>query len=207
VNESDEHVPRTCPPLFNPSMLLQAILWTRSPLAACFAPRFAQNTASFSFRHIHKLSFPRRHLSASPTTAAAQTVSTPAREDKPTYHGPLTSTFTRLKIFSLSSLTLSGTLAPFMFLIESNLPLTARFALASIAIGTSGISTGLVSWCGMPYVTTLRRLKPEENAGAEGVEMTTLNLFLRPKITTVRHIAILLFVADLRNFRSMIHHF
>ncbi|KAF9464965.1 hypothetical protein BDZ94DRAFT_1254965 [Collybia nuda] len=72
-----------------------------------------------------------------------------------------------------------------MFIVESNLPLTARFALASIAVGTSGISTGLVAWCGMPYVITLRRLNPEENSGAEGVEMTTLNLFLRPKITTV----------------------
>lgn len=72
-----------------------------------------------------------------------------------------------------------------MFIVESNLPLTARFALASIAVGTSGISTGLVAWCGLPYVTALRRLMPEENSGAEGIEMTTLNLFLRPKITTV----------------------
>lgn len=169
--------------LFNPSMSLQAILRTRSPWATCFAPRLTQTT---TFRHPHNLPFPRRHLSVSAKVASeSQNKYAAAQEDKAVYTGPLTSTFKRLKIFSLSSLTLSSTLAPFMFIVESNLPLTARFALASIAVGTSGISTGLVAWCGLPYVTALRRLMPEENSGAEGIEMTTLNLFLRPKITTV----------------------
>jgi len=74
------------------------------------------------------------------------------------YVGPLTPTFRRLKIFSLSSLALAGVLSPFMFIIESSLPFTARAALATAAIGTSGVSTALVAWCGRPYVTTLRRL-------------------------------------------------
>ncbi|KAG6850870.1 hypothetical protein H0H93_007488 [Arthromyces matolae] len=72
-----------------------------------------------------------------------------------------------------------------MFIVESNLPVTARIALASIAIGTSGISTGLVGWCGQSYVTTLSYLKPEENGGAEGVQLTTQNLLLKPRVTTV----------------------
>ncbi|KAG5647069.1 hypothetical protein DXG03_001439 [Asterophora parasitica] len=106
-------------------------------------------------------------------------------QEKSPYIGPLAQTFRRLKIFSISSFTLSCTLAPFMFIVESNLPMSARIALASIAIGTSGISTGLVGWCGQPYVTTLRHLTPEENGGAEGIELTTLTLLLRPRITRV----------------------
>lgn len=74
------------------------------------------------------------------------------------YVGPLTQTFRRLKIFSLSSLVLASTLSPFIFIVESSLPSTARAALATTALATSGVSTALVAWCGRPYVTTLRRL-------------------------------------------------
>ncbi|KAG5723616.1 hypothetical protein E4T56_gene18177 [Termitomyces sp. T112] len=63
--------------------------------------------------------------------------------------------------------------------------MTARVALTSIAIGTSGISTGLVGWCGQPYVTSLRYLQPEDNGGAEGIRLTTQSLLLKPRITTV----------------------
>ena len=64
--------------------------------------------------------------------------------------------------------------------------MTARLALASIAVGTSGLSTGLVAWCGHPYVNSLRYLTPEENEGAEGIEMTTSTILLNPRITKVR---------------------
>lgn len=101
------------------------------------------------------------------------------------YLGPLGSTFRRLKIFSLSSLALSTTLAPFIFVIESNLPPTARLALASIAITTSMTSTVMVAWVGKPYVTDLRYIRPEENGGAEGMEMTTMSLTMKPRVTTV----------------------
>ena len=74
------------------------------------------------------------------------------------YVGPLTQTFRRLKIFSLSSLALASTLSPFIFIVESSLPSTARAGLAATALATSGVSTALVAWCGRPYVTTLRRL-------------------------------------------------
>lgn len=63
--------------------------------------------------------------------------------------------------------------------------MSARVALASIAVGTSGISTGLVGWCGKPYVNTLRHLTPEENGGAEGIEMTTITLLLNTRVTKV----------------------
>jgi hypothetical protein len=101
------------------------------------------------------------------------------------YHGPLAVTFRRLKIFSLSSLGLSFAMTPFIFIIESTLPLSARFALATIAVSTSGLSTLLVSWCGHPYVVTLRHLKAAENHGVEGLEMTTFSFWLRERVTRV----------------------
>ncbi|CCL99252.1 uncharacterized protein FIBRA_01267 [Fibroporia radiculosa] len=115
---------------------------------------------------------------------------------KSTYHGPLTTTFRRLKIFSLSSLTLTFVMTPFIFIMEatSNLPLVARFALAGIAMTTSGVSTALVAWCGHPYVTTLRWVKTDgdENSGsAQGLEMTTLTLGLHERNTRVYDTAFL----------------
>ncbi|KAF8270160.1 hypothetical protein EI94DRAFT_1723278 [Lactarius quietus] len=132
-----------------------------------------------------------------PTSEAAR----PSNDyDDPTiiYVGPLTQTFRRLKIFSLSSLALAGTLSPFIFIVESSLPSTARVALAATALATSGVSTALVTWCGKPYVTTVRRLSSptptkdqphtthshNENAPS-GIELTTLTLALTPRRTRV----------------------
>ncbi|KAI5986956.1 hypothetical protein EDD15DRAFT_1530222 [Pisolithus albus] len=107
-----------------------------------------------------------------------------SRSNRPvSYHGPLTQTFRRLKIFSLSSLALSCVMAPFIFIVESSLPMSARIVLAATALTTSGVSTALVGWSGAPYVVDLRRLTPAENGGIEGIEMTTLTLTLR-KLTT-----------------------
>lgn len=106
-------------------------------------------------------------------------------EDPFVYHGPLTAAFRRLKLFSLASFGLSATLSPFMFLVESSLPMNARIALASIALGTSGLSTGLVSWCAKPYVTMMRRFRPDGMGSAEELELTTSTLILRPRITKV----------------------
>ena len=105
-----------------------------------------------------------------------------SKETEDIYYGPLTTTFRRLKIFSLASLGLSVTLSPFMFILESSLPISARLALVSIALGSSSISTALVSWCAKPYVITLRR---SYKGGAEEIEMTTVNLFLQHRITKV----------------------
>jgi hypothetical protein len=114
-----------------------------------------------------------RSLSTSPS----ESTSTP----EVVYQGPLTNTFRRLKIFSLSSLTLSAALSPFVFVIEaSGIPLSARFALAGIAISTSGVSTALIAWCGSPYVTKLQRVEKEH-----ALQMTTLTLGLHERITSV----------------------
>ena len=114
-----------------------------------------------------------RRLSTSPSNP------TPAPEVA--YRGPLTNTFRRLKIFSLSSLGLSAALAPFIFVIEaSGIPLSARFALAGVAMATSGVSTALVAWCGSPYVTKLQRVEKDH-----ALQMTTLTLGLRQRTTSV----------------------
>ncbi|KAJ7918801.1 hypothetical protein B0H13DRAFT_2231163 [Mycena leptocephala] len=97
----------------------------------------------------------------------------------------MTATFKRLKVFSLSSLSLCAMMAPFMFVIETNLPWSARAFLASTAIGTSGVSTGLIAWAGRSYVTALRCTKSPTNDAIQQLEMTTLTLRLQPRITRV----------------------
>ena len=120
-------------------------------------------------------------------SAGAQASALDPREDNQpvSYHGPLTQTFRRLKIFSLASLGLTFIMTPFLFIVESSLPTSARIFLTATAISTSSISTALVSWCGAPYVVDLRRLTPAENGGIEGVEMTTLTLTLKRLTTRV----------------------
>jgi hypothetical protein len=63
--------------------------------------------------------------------------------------------------------------------------MNARMALAMIAVTTSATSTGMVAWCGKPYVTKLTYIRPEENGGSEGMEMTTMSLFMKPRISRV----------------------
>ncbi|KAJ6519205.1 hypothetical protein C8R45DRAFT_950536 [Mycena sanguinolenta] len=105
--------------------------------------------------------------------------------DKVVYRGPLTGTFKRLKVFSLSSLTLCLTMAPVMFAIETNLPFSARVFLASTAVGTSCVSTAVIAWAGRSYVTALRFTKTPTTDVIEQVELTTLTLRLQPRITRV----------------------
>ncbi|KAI0645212.1 hypothetical protein C8Q79DRAFT_1011300 [Trametes meyenii] len=112
------------------------------------------------------------------------------------YRGPLAATFRRLKIFSLSSLTLTFALTPFIFVLEttSSVPLSGRAALAGIAMATSSVSTALVAWCGRPYVNTLRFLEPDGTQAAgsgRAIEMTTLTLGLHKRVTTVYDTAFL----------------
>ncbi|KAI0943848.1 hypothetical protein AcV7_001827 [Taiwanofungus camphoratus] len=137
--------------------------------------------------------------SSSSDSQTAPEPSTHGHDALPTeYEGPLAPTFRRLKIFSLSSLTLTFALTPFMFVMEttSSLPLMGRFALAGVAMATSGVSTALVAWCGRPYVTKLRwlRLEPEGHPGTgtgRGVVMTTLTLGLHERNTYVYDTAFL----------------
>ena len=128
----------------------------------------------------------RRHFSDNTQTTSTSTDTPVEKKETGDYVGPLSNTFRRLKIFSMASFGLSVTLAPFMFIIESNLPYSGRFALASVALGTSGLSTALVAWCAKPYVNTLRRYKPDGEKGGEVVELTTASFFLKPRVTTVR---------------------
>ncbi|TFK23139.1 hypothetical protein FA15DRAFT_705702 [Coprinopsis marcescibilis] len=135
----------------------------------------------------HRLAFNPTHCRRSQSTTATTEKSDESKAPQVpvAYEGPLSNTWRKLKLFSLASFGFSTTLAPFMFVVESGLPYSARFALASLAVGTSGVSTSLVSWCAKPYVTTLRRYTPEDNGGQEVLELTTMTLMLRPRVTTV----------------------
>ncbi|KAJ6593433.1 hypothetical protein B0H19DRAFT_1090281 [Mycena capillaripes] len=105
--------------------------------------------------------------------------------NKIVYRGPLTAMFKRLKVFSMSSLTLCITMAPLMFAVETNLAWSARAFLAATAIGTSSISTALIAWAGRSYVTALSLTKTPASDTIEQLEVTTLTLRLQPRITRV----------------------
>lgn len=144
------------------------MLLRRSLASSCRTPASSLFTRSTTLRY--------RTLSTAPTPLAE-------------YEGPLTATFRRLKIFSLSSLSLSVVMTPFIFLLEtsSGLPLAARFSLAGIALSTSGIASGLVAWCSRPYVTAVERLDGDQG----GVAMTTITFALNKRVTRVYDTAFL----------------
>jgi hypothetical protein len=112
------------------------------------------------------------------------------------YNGPLAITLRRLKVFTLSSLSLSFGFTPFLFVVESTLPMTARAALAGAAMVTTSISTALVAWGTRPYVIRIQPLpaSAEEAQQAEptdGIELTTLTLGLKERVTRVYDTAFL----------------
>ncbi|KAH8828478.1 hypothetical protein DL96DRAFT_1603428 [Flagelloscypha sp. PMI_526] len=97
------------------------------------------------------------------------------------YAGSLSGTMRRLKIFSLSSLALTTTMTPFLFIVESELPFMARCSLAATAMLTSGVGTGLVSWGAKSYVTKMRKTTGPE----ETLEFETSTMFLKKRVTRI----------------------
>lgn len=164
-----------------------------SSVVCCRSARALKSWSTFCDpqRQRLQLTARRQRFSTSPLIADDAALSTKApssgdsQAEPVAYHGPLTQTFRRLKIFSLSSLGLSCIMTPFIFIVESSLPLSARIVLAATALSTSSISTALVGWSGASYVVDLRRLSPAENGGIEGIEMTTLTLTLKRLVTRV----------------------
>ncbi|SNX82732.1 uncharacterized protein MEPE_01438 [Melanopsichium pennsylvanicum] len=75
------------------------------------------------------------------------------------YQGPLAKTFTRLKLFSLTSLGLASVLTPVLLLAPGEISLVGRIGLCMTALVTSGVSTALIAWIGTPYVGSMRLLK------------------------------------------------
>lgn len=162
-----------------------------SSLVCCRPPARALSSCTSFHPQKRPLLTSVRRFSTSPSTADDVTLSTkvPSYRDSQAepilYYGPLTQTFRRLKIFSLSSLGLSCIMTPFIFIVESSLPFSARIVLAATALSTSSISTALVGWSGASYAINLRRLPPADNGGIEGIEMTTLTLTLKKLVTRV----------------------
>lgn len=167
-----------------------------------FLPRLRHASSHFTCRYRSKshlelqlfLSTQSRCLSSS-TRRFQSLPASPNKENdqQEIYTGPLAKTFRSLKIFSLSSMGLAAALTPFMFVIQTSLPNVARVALAATALTTSGISTALVAWCGQPYVAkayTLPDAKQEDGSPtseslADGIQLETFDIFLRPRLTNV----------------------
>lgn len=113
-----------------------------------------------------------------PTVGLARPFTTD--ESKPTYHGPLAETCRKLKLFSLASFGLVSAMAPVITLAESSLPMNARLVLCGALVGTSGLSTGVLSWCTAPYVVTL-----QQKDNGDVLVLETNNLLLQKRFTTV----------------------
>ncbi|KXN64666.1 hypothetical protein CONCODRAFT_80931 [Conidiobolus coronatus NRRL 28638] len=75
---------------------------------------------------------------------------------KTIYEGPLTKTAKYLKVFSISSLVLTCSVAPLIFFIDAGLSTVVRTILFGAALGTSSVSTALIHWCIFPYVTKIQ---------------------------------------------------
>mgnify|MGYP006948644541 FL=1 len=102
-----------------------------------------------------------------PTLLTQRTYSTPppARSSgiAAQYIGPMRTAYYRLKLFSLSSLSVAAIFAPIFVLYPSKLEMAARLGISLTTLGASSASTALISWIGSPYVghMTLRRSPPD----------------------------------------------
>lgn len=78
------------------------------------------------------------------------------------YIGPMRTAYYRIKLFSLSSLSVAAVFAPVFLMCSHNMELAARVGIAATTLGASSVSTALISWIGSPYVghMTLRRTNP-----------------------------------------------
>ncbi|KAK7057594.1 hypothetical protein R3P38DRAFT_3304062 [Favolaschia claudopus] len=127
-------------------------------------------------------------LRRSESTVANSNTSSPhvtITPDQIVYRGPLTPTFKRIKAFSIGSLSLCITMAPVIFAVESNLPWSARAFLVGTAVGTSSASTLVIAWASRSYVTAMRVKTSPTDGEVQSTELTTLTMFLRPRITRV----------------------
>ena len=76
------------------------------------------------------------------------------------YSAPLSKTFIRLKIFSLSSLAAAVALTPALLFAPAEIGWSGRIGLCITALATSGASTAIFAWIGKPYVGSMRLLSP-----------------------------------------------
>lgn len=171
-----------------------------TPLARCSAHRRPPAFVLSGIPILHRLSRQLQHSAVKQSAAddkvyadAIAYLNADPTTNDPDYHGPLAQTFRRLKVFSISSLGLSTLMTPFLFMIETSsaVPFVGRVALAGTVLMTSGVSTALVAWCGKPYVNTMRWLPSESSGSTTGLEITTLTIALRERITRVYDTAFL----------------
>ncbi|CAO3694089.1 unnamed protein product [Rhizopus stolonifer] len=76
------------------------------------------------------------------------------------YTGPLSNVAKKLKLFSITSLSLGVGISPCVFAIDVPVPFVAKAALVGAAVVTSAASTGLIQWVMSPYVTKITVPEP-----------------------------------------------
>lgn len=79
------------------------------------------------------------------------------------YVGPMRTSYFRLKLFSLSSLSVATIFAPIFLLWPHKMEMAARLGITATALSASSVSTAMISWIGSPYVghMTLCRSDPD----------------------------------------------
>lgn len=92
-------------------------------------------------------------------TSYVRAESTAANRAVAQYVGPMRKMYYRVKLFSLSSLSVATIFGPIFLAFSHKMELAARIGIAATTVGASAVSTGLISWMGAPYVghMTLRR--------------------------------------------------
>lgn len=144
----------------------------------------------------HLSSSPRRLNSSQPSSSPAKpttqatikgTTAPPTHSSTllASYLGPMSKTFYRLKLFSMTSLLFASSLTPvFLLAPAADVTLAARVGIVCMALGTSGVSTALVAWIGAPYVGRMGLVRKGEGEGV-AIEANTLTWRLRPLQTTI----------------------
>ncbi|CAL1711396.1 unnamed protein product [Somion occarium] len=189
----------------------------RPPLRLQLVPQFLRSCSSRITRRVvferHQLtgirqeSFPSRHLpkimpELSTVTEKDEPVprtQSPNHPEELVYHGLLRNNIRAMKLWTSSSLMSCVVLTPVLLFMEI-IPPIGVLAMAGTFLTAYGAAASMVSWCGGPYVFTLRWLPTNYAHDQNGtgtkepqvVEITTMSLTLNQRITRVYDTAFLL---------------
>lgn len=118
--------------------------------------------ARATMRGVAKAALPREVLTLRSVHAKA---AAPARHPAAAqYVGPMRMAYYRLKLFSLSSLSVAAVFAPLFMLWPHSMEMVPRLGIAATTLGASMVSTGMISWIGAPYVGHMTMRRSSEGA-------------------------------------------
>jgi hypothetical protein len=93
--------------------------------------------------------------------------------------------FRRLKLFSLTTLSLSIGLTPALLLAPGTMPLSARLGVSGAVLATSASATGLIAFVGGPYASHMQLLAPTATRKSHAIELDTYSWRMQPLRTTI----------------------